>query len=81
MIGIGINNHPKNKRSNSNLYGDNGDLVKNMYGIWSLLYALYLDNLCMKFIGQYLNFICELYVFLCANQCYLNCVFDCIHTT
>eukprot|EP01084_Bolivina_argentea_P296113 509941_1 len=32
-IGININNHPKNQKQNSNLYGDNGDLVKNMYGI------------------------------------------------
>eukprot|EP01084_Bolivina_argentea_P296114 509942_1 len=33
VIGININNHPKNQKQNSNLYGDNGDLVKNMYGI------------------------------------------------
>ncbi len=32
-IDYNIHNHPKNNKSNSNLYGDNGDLVKNMYGI------------------------------------------------
>eukprot|EP01084_Bolivina_argentea_P296116 509944_1 len=49
VIGMDINNHPKNKTSNSNLYGDIHDLMKKMYGIWSSLYALYMDNLCMEF--------------------------------
>eukprot|EP01084_Bolivina_argentea_P183063 315953_1 len=74
-IGFNINNLPKNNRSNSNLYGDNGYLVENMYGIWSLLYELYMHkNLYMEFTGTSNNpsISCNELILECSRQTSIN---------
>eukprot|EP01084_Bolivina_argentea_P183064 315954_1 len=73
-IGININNLPKNNRSNSNLYGDNGYLVENMYGIWSLLYAVYMHNLYMEITEKSNNRLisCNELILECSRQTSIN---------